>query len=78
MTAQTDSILTNRDAIAIDQDTMGIQGFRYARKDSLETWAKPLGNVGWAICFLNRDNKPKVLPSTGKQKISWTQYPISK
>jgi alpha-galactosidase len=59
MTAQTDSILTNRDAIAIDQDTMGIQGFRYARKDSLETWVKPLSNGGWAICFLNRDNRPK-------------------
>ncbi len=59
MTAQTDSILTNRDAIAIDQDTMGIQGFRYAKKDSLETWVKPLSNGGWAICFLNRDNQPK-------------------
>ena len=59
MTAQTDSTLTNRDAVAIDQDTMGVQGFRYTKKDSLETWAKPLSNGGWAICFLNRDNKPK-------------------
>lgn len=59
MTAQTDSILTNRDAIAIDQDTMGIQGFRYAKKDSLETWVKPLDNGDWAVCFLNRDAKPQ-------------------
>ncbi len=58
MSAQTKAILTNKDVIAIDQDTMGIQGFRYTKKDSLETWVKPLGNGEWALCFLNRNNKP--------------------
>ncbi len=58
MSAQTRSILTDKDVIAIDQDTMGVQGFRYAKKDSLETWVKPLGNSEWAVCFLNRNNKP--------------------
>ncbi len=38
MSPQTKALLTNKSAIAIDQDTMGIQGFRYAKKDSLETW----------------------------------------
>ncbi len=58
MSAQTKAVLTDKDAIAIDQDTMGIQGFRYAKKDSLETWVKPLSNGEWAVCFLNRNDKP--------------------
>ncbi len=61
MSAQTTSILTDKDAIAIDQDTMGVQGFRYAKKDSLETWIKPLSNGNWAICFLNRNDRPQTV-----------------
>ena len=59
MSAQTAAILMNKDAIAIDQDTLAVQGFRYAKKDSLETWLKPLGNGDWAVCFLNRNGKPQ-------------------
>lgn len=68
MTAQTAGILTNKEAIAIDQDTFAVQGFRYARKDSLETWVKPLGNGGWAICFLNRNNKPQPITFNWKEE----------
>lgn len=57
MSAQTQAILTNKDAISIDQDTLGIQGFRYDKKDSLETWIKPLSSGKWAVCFLNRNDK---------------------
>jgi alpha-galactosidase len=63
MNADTRLILTNKDAIAIDQDALGIQGLRYAVKDSLETWFKPLNNGDWAVCFLNR--------STQQQKIDF-------
>jgi alpha-galactosidase len=62
MTAETRSILTNKDVIAVDQDMLGVQGFRYAVKDSLETWFKPLSNGDWAVCFVNR--------STQSQKIN--------
>ncbi|HEY0273787.1 MAG TPA: glycoside hydrolase family 27 protein [Chitinophaga sp.] len=48
------AILTNKAAIAIDQDSLGVEGFRYSKKDSLETWLKPLSNGDWALCFLNR------------------------
>ena len=54
MNAATRSILTNKDAIAINQDVLGVQGWRYASKDSLETWFKPLNNGDWAVCFVNR------------------------
>ena len=58
MSATTANILTNPEAIAIDQDALGIQGFRYSAKDSIETWLKPLSNGAWAVCFLNRNSKP--------------------
>lgn len=54
MTDQTKTLLTNRMAIAIDQDSLGVQGFKYAEKDSLETWFKPLAGGDWAVLFLNR------------------------
>ena|SRR6266536_1067569 len=59
MSKETLAILTNKDAIAIDQDSLGIQGFKYASKDSLETWFKPLSNGDWAVCFLNRSMHPQ-------------------
>jgi alpha-galactosidase len=54
MSKQTNTILTNKNAIAIDQDKAGIQGFRYSDKDSLQTWLKPLQGGDWAVCFVNR------------------------
>lgn len=59
MTAATRSILTNKDAIAINQDVLGVQSWRYASKDSVETWFKPLSNGDWAVCFVNRSMQPK-------------------
>ncbi len=59
MSKETRAILTDKDAIAIDQDALGIQGFKYADKDSLQTWFKPLRNGEWAVCFLNRSSIPK-------------------
>ncbi len=58
MTQETVSILNNSDVIAVDQDPLGIQGFKFAEKDSVETWFKPLANGDWAICFLNRAKQP--------------------
>jgi alpha-galactosidase len=50
-------VLANKEVIAIDQDSLGIQGFKFATKDSVETWYKPLKNGEWAVCFLNRSLK---------------------
>ena len=61
MTAGTSAILTNKDVIAINQDTLGIQAMKWASVDSLETWVKPLSNGEWAVCFLNRKRTPKQL-----------------
>jgi alpha-galactosidase len=52
------SILTNNDMISINQDSLGIQAFKYKDLDSTEVWVKPLKNKEWAVCFLNRRNVP--------------------
>lgn len=54
MKPETVAILTNPKAIAINQDSLGIQGFRYKKSGDMEIWAKPLNNGDWAITFLNR------------------------
>ncbi|MEO7120284.1 MAG: glycoside hydrolase family 27 protein [Ginsengibacter sp.] len=69
MTKETQSILTNKDVIAIDQDKAGIEGFKYSDKDSLEVWVKPLENNDWAVCFLNRSSKPAKINFNWKNEI---------
>jgi len=69
MTPQTNAILTNKDIIAIDQDSLGVEGYRYSQKDSVDTWVKPLKN-GLAICFLNRSLKPQTV------EFKWADNPL--
>jgi alpha-galactosidase len=59
MSKETLEILTNKEAISIDQDVLGIQGFKFASSDSVETWFKPLKDGEWALCFLNRTHDIK-------------------
>lgn len=65
MTPQVTEILTNKEVIAVNQDRLGIQGFRYSRRDSIEIWIKPLEHDNWAVCFLNRSRTPARL------KFNW-------
>ncbi|RYJ42076.1 glycoside hydrolase family 27 protein [Flavobacterium beibuense] len=59
MSEETLNILTNKAMIAINQDKLGIQGFRYNENNRLETWVKPLENGDWAVAFLNRSEEEK-------------------
>lgn len=61
MTRETQEILTNREVIAVNQDSLGVQGFKYAVKDSVETWLKPLSGGEWAVAFLNRSRAPRTV-----------------
>ncbi|MRX68229.1 alpha-galactosidase [Flavobacterium resistens] len=56
MSKETLAILTNKDLIAVNQDKLGIQGFKYAAEDGLEVWVKPLSDGNWVITFLNRSD----------------------
>lgn len=59
MSQETTDILTNKEVIAVDQDSLSVQGFKYNSVDSVETWFKPLSNEEWAVCFLNRADNPR-------------------
>lgn len=59
MSKETIEILTNKNVISINQDSLGVQGFKYSTIDSIETWVKPLSNDEWAVCFLNRSHSDR-------------------
>lgn len=71
MSPQTKEILTNKEVLAIDQDKLGVQGYRYAAKDSLETWLRPLADGKWAVAFLNRSKKPQPV------RFDWRATPLT-
>ena len=51
-------ILTNKEAIAINQDKLGKQGRMFERSGKYhETWIKELSDGRIALCFLNKDEK---------------------
>lgn len=54
---ETLAILKNPEVIAINQDKLGIQGFRYAKDGDVEIWIKPLDKGAWAVCFINTADK---------------------
>jgi len=69
MSPQTTAILTNKDVIAVDQDALGVEGFRYYAFDGLEIWVKPLANNELAVCFLNRSNRPQNITFDWKEHV---------
>ena len=72
MSEQTKNILTNKDAIAVDQDPLGVECFKYAMTpDSLETLVRPLANGDLAVCFVNRMDKPQTID------FDWSAHAIN-
>lgn len=61
MSHETQSVLTNKEVIAVNQDALGIEGWKYSEKDSLQTWFKPLSNDEWAVAFVNRSAAAKTI-----------------
>lgn len=71
MTPSIKEILTNKEAIAIDQDKAGKQGFKIMDGTELEIFMKPLHGGDTAICVFNRSEKPKQVD------IKWSEYKIT-
>ncbi len=71
MSGATRRILTNAEAIAVDQDKLGIQGWRAWSEGPLEAWAKPLDGEAWALCFVNRGDK------TAGLNWDWAKRPLN-
>jgi alpha-galactosidase len=64
MTPATLAILTNKEAIAIDQDPLGVQGDRVSEVGPVEIWSKRLQNGDVAVGLFNRNGNelPITLP----------------
>jgi alpha-galactosidase len=52
-------ILTNTDAIAIDQDALGKQGDRLYQAGDLDVWTRPLSGGRVAVGLFNRGASPR-------------------
>lgn len=61
MDKETQKILTNKELISVNQDSLGVQAYLYQQQDSVDTWIKPLMNNEVAVCFLNRSVNAKQL-----------------
>jgi alpha-galactosidase len=72
MKKETIEILTNKDVIAVNQDSLGVQALKYMDNlDGAEVWIKPLKNGEWAFCFLNRSEQKK------KIEFNWSEHYIA-
>ena len=65
MSDETHDVLTNKEVIAVDQDSLGIQGRRVRRDGELEVWAKPMSDGSRAVVLLNRSSSGKTIA------VSW-------
>jgi alpha-galactosidase len=63
-------ILADREVIAIDQDPLGIQGFRYGSEDGVEVWFRPLAGGDWAMAVLNRGAAAREV------RFDWAAEPV--
>lgn len=70
MTPETLKTLANDEVISVNQDKLGIQGFRFSNENNFEIWIKPLDNEAWAMVFVNMLEEPR------KMTFDWNQHPI--
>jgi alpha-galactosidase len=54
MKAEVHDILTNKEVIAVNQDSLGRQGRRVWKNGDLEVWSKPLARGARAVILFNR------------------------
>jgi alpha-galactosidase len=59
MPAEIREILTNKEVIAVNQDSLGHQAVKHRDYGGLEVWSKELSGHSTAYAVLNRSDKPK-------------------
>ena len=65
---ETVEILTNKEVIGVNQDPLGISGFRFMEAGGLDIWVKPLADDDWAVCFVNQRETPLQLDFDWKKE----------
>jgi alpha-galactosidase len=66
------SILTNKDALSIDQDKLGKQAYLYMDHLSKLIYVKELSDGSWAVCWHNTGDQPYI------QRINWKHFTFLK
>jgi alpha-galactosidase len=71
MTEETLTILTNKEAIDVDQDALGKQGVKVRDDGDLEVWVKQLADGSRAVVLFNRSKQEATIA------VSWEElgYP---
>ncbi len=64
-------LLTNREAIAVDQDPLGIQGRKVRDGGATEVWMKPLADGSRAVILLNRGSEPAPI------RVEWAEIGLA-
>jgi alpha-galactosidase len=59
MSPETKTILTNKEIIALDQDTLGRQATCWRDNGDYQIWVKQLANNEKAVCLLNKSDEKK-------------------
>jgi alpha-galactosidase len=70
MSKEVHAILTDKDVIAIDQDSLGKQGWRLRAETGREIWVRELTGGDWAICVLN------TAATAAEMTTEWAAIPI--
>jgi alpha-galactosidase len=70
MSSEIKRILTNRELIAVNQDSLGKQGFKIYDEGNFEIWQKPLLGGAIALCLLNLEIRDK------EYIIDWSKIKI--
>ncbi|MFC2137911.1 glycoside hydrolase family 27 protein [Bacteroidota bacterium] len=68
MTPEILDILTNKEVIAINQDPLGKQGYRYMNHPGKQIYIKELEDGDFAVCFFNNSDREVPL------KINWEHF----
>lgn len=66
MTPEIHEILLNREVVAVDQDSAGVQGTRVRVEGHSEVWMRPLSNGSRAVVLFNRGSSPATV------RVRWT------
>lgn len=77
MSDKTKAILLNKEVIAFDQDTLGVQGLHLCDESGVAFWFKPLANGDWAFTLLNPTKKVAKV-SVNWQHLNFTDEEVSK
>ncbi len=66
LTSSTITMLENAGVIAIDQDSLGAQGYLLSQSGSAQVWVKPLANGDRAVALFNRGSGTLQIATTAR------------